>query len=93
MIIEGLVTLVFNLLMSLLSFIELPDLSVELKNQVYSYIDTIIDYSAPLIDLFLPYDVAKVLLAIVISIEVILMAYKFIMWIITKIPMLNIQRQ
>ena len=35
MIIEGLLTLVFNLLMSLLSFIDLPDLSDELKNQVY----------------------------------------------------------
>lgn len=93
MIIEGLVNLIFNLIMALLSFVNIPDIDEELKTTVYEYIDSIIDYGAPLLDFVLPYNVAKSLLTIVIVIEVAIAVYKLVMWIITKIPMLNIQRQ
>lgn len=93
MIIEGLVNVIFNVLQTLLSIINIPDLDEELKVSIYEYIDTIIDFGAPMLDLVMPYNVAKVLITIVIAIEVALMIYKLVMWIITKIPMLNIQRQ
>lgn len=93
MIIEGLVNVIFKVLQGLLSFINIPDLSSDLKSSIYGYIDTVIDYGAPMLDFVIPYNVAKVLITIVVTIEVAIMLYKFIMWIITKIPMLNIQRQ
>lgn len=93
MIIEGLINVIFKLLQGLLSVINIPDIDEELKTSIYSYIDKIIDFGAPMLDLVLPYNIAKVLIGIVITIEVALMIYKLVMWIITKIPMLNIQRQ
>lgn len=93
MIIEGLINVIFKMLQTLLSVINIPDIPDDLKQTVYSYIDTIIDFGAPMIDLIMPYNVAKVLLSIVVIVELALLIYKLVMWVITKIPMLNIQRQ
>lgn len=67
MIIEGLINVIFKMLQTLLGVINIPDISDELKNQFYDYINTIVDYGSAFIDLILPYNVVKILLAVVIT--------------------------
>lgn len=92
MIIEALFNMIFKLFTSFLEPINIPDLPEDMKQQITSFVDTLITSAAPMIDLVMPYNVVKVLIPIVIVIEVAVEVYKLVMWIITKIPMANIQR-
>lgn len=92
MIIEALFNMIFKLFTSFLSPINIPDLPDDMKQQITSFVDTLITSAAPMIDLVMPYNVVKVLVPIVIVIELAVEVYKLVMWIITKIPMANIQR-
>lgn len=75
----------------LLSFVNIPQIPENTINNVSNTLNTIIEKGAPLIDLVIPYDVAKTLLIVVISIEVAIPLYHFAMWLIKKIPMLSIK--
>jgi len=92
LIIEALFNMIFKLFTSFLEPINIPDLPEDMKQQITSFVDTLITSAAPMIDLVMPYNVVKVLIPIVIVIEVAVEVYKLVMWIITKIPMANIQR-
>lgn len=92
MIIEALFNMIFKLFTSFLEPINIPDLPEDMKEQITSFVDTLITSAAPMIDLVMPYNVVKVLVPIVITIELAVEVYKLVMWIITKIPMANIQR-
>ena len=92
MIVEALFNMIIKLFTTLLSVIHIPDLPEDLKSSITSFVSTIIGYAAPMIDLVLPYNIVKILLPIVITIELAVEIYKLVMWIITKIPMANIQR-
>ena len=91
MIIEALMNMIVKLLTSVLNFINIPDLAASDKASVYNFVDTILTNANSLIDLFMPYTLAKSLLLIIISIEIAIDIYKFVMWILRKIPVVAIQ--
>lgn len=90
MIIETVCNLFLKFFMGILQFINVPQIPADIINQVNNTIDTIIERGSELIDLFIPYNIAKVLLLIVIAIELAIHIYHFIMWVIRKIPALSI---
>lgn len=92
MIIEALFNAIFKIFTTFLGVINIPDLPEDMKEQITSFVDTLITSAAPMIDLVMPYNVVKILVPIVIVIELAVEVYKLVMWIITKIPMANIQR-
>lgn len=91
MIIEALLNLVIRLFMALLSFVNIPEIPQETISNVQNTLNTIIEKGSALIDLLIPYNVAKGLLLIVIGIEVAIPIYHFAMWLLKKIPMLSIR--
>ena len=90
MIIEALLNMIIGLFEKLLSFINIPQIPADVVNQVDSSLQVFILRASELIDLFLPYNIAKTLLIIVIAIELGVELYHFVMWILRKIPMLGI---
>lgn len=87
MIIESICNLFIKFFTGLLKFINIPQIPADVLSQVNSTIDTIIERGAELLDLFIPFNIAKVLLLIVLSIEAGVEIYHFVMWVIRKIPM------
>lgn len=90
MIIESICNLFIKFFTSLLKFINIPQIPEDVLAQVNSTIDTIIERGAELLDLFIPFNIAKVLLLIVLAIESGIEIYHFVMWVIRKIPMAGI---
>ncbi|HIU35727.1 MAG TPA: hypothetical protein IAC53_03865 [Candidatus Fimenecus excrementigallinarum] len=87
MIIEAICDQFIKVFTTLLSFVSIPQVPEDVLSSVNSTMDEIIERGSQLIDLFIPYDIAKVLLLIVIVIELVVHIYHFIMWVIRKIPM------
>lgn len=61
--------------------------------QITSAIDAIIYYLGQAIDIvwiFVPREITITLMSLAIAVEVIVLGYKFIMWILRKIPMAGI---
>lgn len=91
MIVEALLNLVIRLFTALLSFVNIPKIPQETISNVQNTLNTIIEKGSALIDLLIPYNVAKGLLLIVIGIEVAIPIYYFVIWVFKKIPMLSIE--
>lgn len=87
MIIEKICDLFIKFFTGALSFIHIPQIPEDMLLQVNNTIDTIIERGSDLIDLVMPYNIAKVLLLIVVGIELAIHIYHFVMWVIRKIPM------
>ena len=90
MIVEGLLTVIQNLLELLLGPIDIPDLPESLG----SVIDTAIDYMLDGLSIFAAfthYQFIMALLAATITIEAAMLLYKFILWILKKIPASSIE--
>lgn len=90
MIIESICNLFIKFFTGLLKFINIPQIPQDVLASVNSTIDTILERGAELLDLFLPFNIAKVLLLIVLAIEAGTEIYHFVMWVIRKIPMAGI---
>lgn len=90
MIIESICNLFIKFFTGLLKFVNIPQIPEDVLSQVNSTIDTIIVRGAELLDLFVPFNIAKVLLLIVLAIEAGIEIYHFVMWVIRKIPMAGI---
>lgn len=90
MIIESICDLFIKFFTRLLKFINIPQIPEDVLAQVNSTIDTIIERGSELLDLFIPFNIAKVLLLIVLAIEAGVEIYHFVMWVIRKIPMAGI---
>lgn len=90
MIIETLLNLIFSLLKFVFSWLELPSFPEELTNSINSFLDLIFD-NVTLLGFF----IRPTTLTICIPILIILLnfdkVYKFTMWILKKIPFINIQ--
>lgn len=88
MIIEGLLTIIKNLLNTLLVF-DIPNLSPE----VHGYIDTMFSYlvaGAGILANYTPLAYLVTLFFIVIAVDVAVSLYHFVMWILRKIPFTGI---
>lgn len=87
MIIEGLLTLLKNLLNVLLVF-KIPQLPTE----VSGYIDTMFGYletGASILANYTPLSYLITLFGIILAVDAAVLIYHFVMWIIRKIPMLG----
>lgn len=91
MIIETIMNALISLFTTLLNFVNIPQIPANILSSVTDTIDLIIDRSSEMIDLVLPYNIAVVLLGIVIAIELGVHIYHFIMWVLKKIPMVGIE--
>lgn len=90
MIIELLLTAFFNIISLLFAPINIPSI----PDDVFSYIETFISYIATgkaILATFAPIDYFLILFGIVIVIEAAILIYHFVMWILKKIPMVNIK--
>lgn len=90
MIIEALINIIIKVITTAISVIHIPQIDDDIINNVNNSIDTIITHGSQLLDVFLPYNMAKTLLSIVIAVELGIGIYRFVMWVLKKIPMLNI---
>lgn len=90
MIIETICDMFIKFFTGLLNFVNIPQIPDDVLSQVNTTINTIIERGSELLDLFIPYDFAKALLIVVISIEAGVEIYHFIIWVMRKIPMAGI---
>lgn len=93
MIIEGILNALKSVIFALFSWLDLPNMS-DYGSGFDDAIDLLaqmIESSQSLINLFLPWDIVKFGLPIVIVVMNFEHIYHFIMWVVRKIPMLGIE--
>lgn len=97
MIVESVLTVFKKIIFALFSWLDIPslieineDAAVNIGN-AFSFIDNMLENARALINLFLPWDIVRFGLPIVIIVMNAEHIYHFIMWIARKIPMLNIK--
>lgn len=90
MIVELLFDAIFGLLETVFGLFNIPQISqYEIQNTIYT-LDNIITTGSGFANLLLPMPTVKLFLTIILSVEVGLILYKLVMWILKKIPMLNV---
>lgn len=85
MIIEGLLSVIKKLLTLLLSPIDIPSLPSDVQQVITTAMNYIID-GLGIFSAFTHYQFIMSLVAIVLVIEVAFLLYKFVMWLLRKIP-------
>lgn len=90
MILEGLLSVIQKLLEALLSPIHIPDLSSSVQNVITQAMTYLLD-GLGIFAAFTHYNFLMSLLAIVIIIEAAMLVYKFVLWILKKIPAAGIE--
>lgn len=88
MIIETIMTCIKNVL-NILLVLEIPNL----PSQVFDYVNTLFDYmvaGASILANYTPLSYLLVLFGVLLAVDTGLMLYKFVMWIIRKIPVASI---
>lgn len=91
MIVEALVNAILNLIYTVLDFVDIPQLQQSIVNDVNATIDNILGWSSNLIDIFLDYNIAIILVGIILIVEVIVEIYFFVLWVLKKIPVVGIE--
>lgn len=90
MIIEGLLTVIYNLLELLMTPIEIPELPAEAAS-VMSAAAVKLSEGAGILAAFCHYSYIISLVTIIIVIDLALLVWKFIRWILQKIPMVAME--
>ena len=90
MIIDGLLNLIYNLLDLLFTPIDIPDLPQQ-ASTVMSEAATRLSEGAGIFATFCHYQYIITLVTVVLAIDAALLIYKFIRWIIQKIPMASVE--
>lgn len=91
MIIEGLLNAIYTVLTTLLGFINLPSFPAELTSGFYSYLNLIFDNALNIVSFVIPWNLVKIGLPVALVVANAKHIYHFVMWILAKIPMLNIR--
>lgn len=93
MIIEGILNALKKVIFALFSWIDLPNMSDYGTgfDDAFALIGDMLESSQGIINLFLPWNIVKFGLPIVIVVMNFEHIYNFIMWVIKKIPMLGIK--
>ena len=90
MILEGLLTVIQKLLEVLLAPIQIPDLPPSVQDIITQAMTYLLD-GLGIFAAFTHYQFLMALLAIVIIIEAAMLIYKFVLWILKKIPAAGIE--
>lgn len=88
MIINGLLNVIYSVLDFLLIF-SIP----ELPSQAQGYIDTLFDYmvgATGIVANYTPLGYLLILFGIIVTVDVAILLYKLVMWILRKIPLAGI---
>lgn len=88
MIIEFLMDMIKKILQTLLAFIQIPNFPEEWTSSVSSFMDLLFE-NVSLVGLVMPWPVIKLGIPILIAIINMDKIYDAVMWILRKIPMLN----
>lgn len=91
MIVESIFNLFVKFFTSVMDIINIPEIPQDVVNNISDFFSDIFQLGMQLISLVLPFDYAKFLLEIFITIEIVLHSYHFVMWIIRKIPVASIE--
>lgn len=91
MIVEFLFNAIYTVITTLLGFINLPSFPSELTNGFNSYLNIIFDNSMSIISFIVPWNIVKIGLPIALLVANAKYIYFLVMWILAKIPMLNIR--
>lgn len=89
MLIELLLSLIYTIFDKLMIF-NIP----QLPEQVQTYINSLFDYlvsGASILANYTPLGYLMTLFGVVVSVDIGINVYKFVMWILKKIPMINIK--
>lgn len=90
MIIKGLMTLLYNVFSALTSAINIP----QLPEEVHTFLSEFLEYMNTGLQILAVYthlEYLVTLIGIVVLIDVALLLYHFVMWVLKKIPMLGIE--
>lgn len=90
MIVQWFAELLFKLLTGLLNGIHLPNLPQDVMNTIIEFLGLFSDTSYALYRAFVPSNVIKVGLPILIAVSAFKYIYYFVMWILKKIPAFGI---
>lgn len=90
MIIEALLTLIKRLLELLLAPIQIPDLPDSVQSVISQAMTYLLD-GLGIFAAFTHYQFLMALLALVIVIEAAMLVYKFVLWVLKKIPAAGIE--
>lgn len=88
MIIEMLLNVIYNLINKLV-ILDIPNL----PDEVYGYIDTLFDYltsGASILANYTPYAYMMTLFTVILAVDIGINIYKFVMWVLQKIPFIDI---
>lgn len=92
MIIEGLLNVVTTILYFILDLLpSIPDLPTSITSVIDTVLNLIFD-NVGLFGVFVPLDIVKVIIPLWLIVDNFDKLYSIAFWIITKIPMLNIQK-
>lgn len=97
MIIEAILNALKGVIFTLFSWLNFPSLAeinsdaAENINAAFTFINEMMFNARTLINLFLPWDIVRFGLPIIIVIMNMEHIYHFIMWVVRKIPMLNVK--
>ena len=82
MIVTSLCNLIILLITTPLKPLHISQIPEDVLSSVNEHIDLMITYASSMLDLVFPYDVAKVLITIVVAIELGLGVYHFVLWVV-----------
>lgn len=90
MIFEAVLNALLSVLKALFSWINIPAIGEEFDNAM-QFIDVLFSNAQQLVNLFLPWDIVRFGIPVIIIVRNFDRIYGFIMWILRKIPMLGIE--
>lgn len=88
MIIERLMQAVYSLLFDVIFSFEIP--SLDAYDDIVLFIDDVLSFGIDIYQYFIPV-AAQVMFGIVIASEIVVESYFFFMWLIKKIPIINVE--
>lgn len=86
MLIETILNAIQRVFFSLFGSLNLPPLPESIVNAL-RFIGDMLNYAQNMISLFIPWTLVKVGLPIILAIELFVIGYQLVMWVIRKIPM------
>ncbi len=90
MIFEAILNALLTVLKALFGWINIPGIGEEFDSAM-QFIDVLFSNAQQLINLFLPWDIVRFGIPVIIIVKNFDHIYDFIMWILRKIPMLGIE--
>lgn len=90
MIVQWFAEMFFKVITALLNWIKLPHISESFFDVINEYLNLILGDGIAIFNFFVPQNIYKVCIPIVLTITAFKYGYFFVMWILRKIPMAGV---